>query len=38
MQTSSGIENVAMQTVYRKLGFAREPVWIQLEKRLQESN
>ena len=36
MQTSSGIENVAMQTVYSKLGFVREPVWIQLERRLRE--
>lgn len=36
MQTSSGIENLAMQTVYRKLGFVREPVWVQLEKRLDE--
>ncbi|MGB2983411.1 MAG: GNAT family N-acetyltransferase [Candidatus Bipolaricaulia bacterium] len=36
MQTSSGIGNVAMQTVYRKLGFVRESVWIQLEKRLEE--
>ena len=34
MQTSSAVENVAMQTVYAKLGFVREPVWIQLEKRL----
>ena len=34
MQTSSAIENIAMQTVYCKLGFIREPVWIQLEKRL----
>jgi RimJ/RimL family protein N-acetyltransferase len=33
IQTSSGIENLAMQTVYSKLGFVREPVWIQLEKR-----
>ena len=34
IQTSSGIENLAMQTVYNKLGFIREPVWIQLGKRL----
>ena len=34
MQTSSAIENIAMQIVYAKLGFIREPVWIQLEKRL----
>jgi len=34
MQTSSAISNIAMQTVYAKLGFVREPVWIQLEKRL----
>jgi mycothiol synthase len=38
MQTSSGIENVAMQTVYRRLGFVREPEWIQLEKRLEETS
>jgi GNAT superfamily N-acetyltransferase len=34
IQTSSGIENLPMQTVYGKLGFVREPVWIQLERRL----
>jgi len=38
IQTSSAIENTAMQTVYRKLGFLREPVWIQLEKRLEAAN
>ena len=27
-----------MQAVYRKLGFVREPVWIQLETRLRESD
>jgi mycothiol synthase len=34
IQTSSGIANIAMQTVYKKLGFVREPVWFQLEQRL----
>jgi len=38
MQTSSGVDNVPMQTVYAKLGFVREPVWIQLEKRLSEAS
>ncbi|MBE0634686.1 GNAT family N-acetyltransferase, partial [Candidatus Bipolaricaulota bacterium] len=35
IQTSSAIENIAMQTVYSNLGFVREPAWIQLEKRLK---
>jgi len=34
VQTSSAIVNASMQKVYSKLGFVREPVWIQLEKRL----
>jgi GNAT superfamily N-acetyltransferase len=38
IQTSSAIENIAMQTVYRKLGFQREPVWIQMEKRLEPTS
>ena len=38
IQTSSAIENIAMQTVYSRLGFVREPVWIQLEKRVAETS
>ena len=34
IRTSSATENIAMQSVYRRLGFVREPVWIQLERRL----